>query len=795
MKLYTMQDAAEALGVNTETLLDWLARERMAVSVDPKNSQQYMLNEAQVEQLAREHPRMPVQSNPAPPQQENLPDLPPIPLGAPMITIGRRPENIVVLNHPQISGFHARMERVPNGGYRIVDLNSTNHIYVNGQRIRTQVLTPGDEIRIGPYVLTYTGNSLTQQDESYSIRIDAIKLKGYGKRHTLLLHDVSLDIPPRKFVAIVGSSGVGKSTLLNALSGVKPAQKGKVLYNGQDYYRNLAAFSTSIGYVPQDDIIHSDLTVEHALYYTARMRLPSDFTRAQIKQRVREVLEEVDMVHRRKLLVNRLSGGERKRVSIALELLANPSIFFLDEPTSGLDPGLDRKMMLLLRQLADKGHTIVMVTHATSNIHFCDYVCFMAQGGHLAFYGSPAEALTYFHTNDFAEIYNALESTDKDRHIPEQAEESFKRSPYYPHYIGQPVEHALAERDKVLEPSLPTKRVKRGNPARQFWLLTFRYLELLKNDVVNLMILLLQAPIIGLILFFLAGHATFYPTSIATCPLRANPLATSGRIVSIDCNRVVALLNSPQGTFYVQQLGITKQQALEDAIEPNSGIDAQTLLFIMAFAAVLFGCINGVRAIVKEVPVYRRERMVNLGIAPYMFSKIFVLGILCLLQSAILVYMVNLKAPYYQGIVLPSWIEIYITMALTTVAGLMLGLMISALAPNNDRAMSFVPIILIPQVIFSGIIFILNTPLLQAVGALFAARWAMAALGSIVGLHGDKLGMDSFSYQGTLFVSLNPQSAVPGAVIHLLIVWGALVAMIVILGAAIAFFLKQKDVR
>jgi ABC transport system ATP-binding/permease protein len=215
----------------------------------------------------------------------------------------------------------------------------------------------------------------------------------------------------------------------------------------------------------------------------------------------------------------------------------------------------------------------------------------------------------------------------------------------------------------------------------------------------------------------------------------------------------------------------------------------------MAFAAVMFGCLNGIHAIVREVPIYRRERMVNLGIAPYMFSKIAVLGVFCLLQSAILVYFVNLKAPFHQGIFLPVLVEVYITVALTSLAGLMLGLALSALARNADRAMSYVPLVVIPQVIFSGIIFNLNTPILQGVGALFAARWAMAGLGSSLGLHGDKLGVDGFSFQGTHFVTLDPAAALPGAIAHLLLVWGALLVIIVVLMVAIAFFLKRKDVR
>ena len=727
--------------------------------------------------------------------QDNVSELQPIDLDAAVITIGRLPNNTVVLNHPQVSGFHARLERGRKDGHRIVDLGSTNHVYVNAQPVRVRELNPGDIIRIGPFRLTYTGNQLVPQDESYSIHVDAIHLKSTGSKYTLLLNDISIDIPARAFVAIAGSSGVGKSSLLNALSGVRPAQKGAVLYNGQDYYENLDAFSAQLGYVPQDDTIHQDLTVKQALYYTARMRLPKDFTKAQIKHRINEVLDEVEMQRRRNFMVRRLSGGERKRVCIALELLANPSIFFLDEPTAGLDPGLERKMMQLLRKLADKGHTIVLVTHATNNIYYCDSVCFLARGGRLAFYGAPAEALAYFGTKDFAEIYNALEPTAENKNIPKQLQENFESSPYFQRYIREPIDRELEGHDPALEKTRPVKRYRRVHSWKQLSLLTRRYLHLLLHDGGNLLVLLLQAPVIGLILFYLAGAGTFNSNSITTCPLRANPVANSGPIVSIDCQRVVNLLNTPQGKLFAQEQGKSPQQLLQNAILPNSGIEAQTLLFIMAFAAVLFGCLNGVQAIVRERPIYRRERMVNLGIAPYIFSKIFILGIFSLVQSAILVYLVNLKAPFHQGIFLPILVEIYITLALTNLAGLMLGLAISAFASNSDRALSLVPLVLIPQVIFSGVIFELNTPILQALGALFAARWAMAGLGSSVGLHADKLGVDSFSYQGTHFVTLDPAAAVPGATVHLLVVWSALLAIILVEGLAIAYFLKRKDVK
>src|SRR5579885_965918 len=722
--------------------------------------------------------------------QAVLPVMQPIPLPDERLTIGRAGDNTVVLNHPQISARHALLEKV-EGGYRLTDTNSTNHVYVNGQRISTQLLRTGDELRIGPYRLIYTGTQLTQHDESGGVRIDALHLVKEGNNSVILLDDISIAIPPRKFVALVGGSGAGKSTLMDALNGLRPASNGAVLYNGEDYYRNLAVFSTQLGYVPQDDIVHRELTVERALYYAARLRLPSDFTHEQIQWRIDEVLEDVEMTERRDLLVSKLSGGQRKRVSIALELLANPSIFFLDEPTSGLDPGLDRKMMFLLRRLADKGHTIILVTHATNNINSCDYVCFLAQGGRLAYFGPPEEAKTYFGKTDFAEIYSALEPTDDDPDIPAKAEAKFRSSPEFRKYVDEQLRQGPAGQVAVAQPTGTIKQPKRGNPWKQFWLLSQRYLELLWNDRGNFLILILQAPIIGLILMFLTASATFNPSTLVSCPLHS-PVPDTVHNRS-SCQNYVNFFNTQQGQFFMQERGYTSvNDAVQHFIQPLSGGDAQKTLFIIAFAAVMFGCINGAREIVKEAPIYRRERTVNLGLAPYMFSKIAVLGVLCLIQSAVLVLMINAKAPFQTSIFLPPIVEIYITAALTSLAGLMIGLTVSAIAPNNDRAMSFVPIILIPQVIFSGIIFALNNAGLQFLGSFFAARWAMAAMGSTVGLHEDSLGNpNDWAYQGTLFSTYTQAQAVT----HLLLMWLALVVMIALLGILIAYFLKRKDAR
>jgi len=722
--------------------------------------------------------------------QEVVPDIKPFQLNTPLVTIGRAPDNLVVLNHPQVSSHHARLERVGND-YKMVDLGSTNHVYVGGQLVRDQVLRVGNEIRIGPFKLIYTGTELTQHDERDGIRIDALNVtKAVGKNRTVIINDISISIPPRSFVALVGGSGAGKSTLMDVLNGLRPAQQGTVLYNGQDYYKNLASFSTQLGYVPQDDIIHRDLTVERALYYAAKLRLPSDFTEQQIQQRINEVLIDVDMEFRRTVLVNLLSGGQRKRVSIALELLADPNVFFLDEPTSGLDPGLDRKMMQLLRTLADRGRTIVLVTHATNNIKSCDYVCFLCRGGRLAYFGPPDEAKAYFGKSDFAEIYSTLEPPDDKSTIPAEAEARFRQSNDFMKYVDAPLRRDRARVVNAAAPVVAVSKPKRGNPWKQFGLLSSRYLELLRNDVGNLLILLLQAPIIGLVLFLLAAPGIFTIDNSDGVAFCSNTINANGRNVTFhSCQELSNLVNSDQGAQFAASKNMTQAELLDANVQ--GGGSAETILFIMAFAAVMFGCINGAREIVKEAPIYKRERTVNLGIAPYMFSKIIVLGLLCLAQSLVLTFLVSLRAPFIHGTFLPPFLEIYVTMALTSLAGLMTGLTVSALVPNNDRAMSIVPLVLIPQVIFSGIIFKIEGPFLSFVAAFFPARWAMAAMGSSVGLHGPPVRVDNWSFQGTVFSKFS-QSDATG---HLLLCWFFLVLTILVLGGLTAFFLKRKDVR
>ncbi len=740
-------------------------------------------------------------------QEDEIPPVRPIKLEGNELTIGRLPDNTVVLAHPQVSAHHAKLVR-EGGSYRILDQHSTNHVYVNAQLVSNAVLKLGDEIRIGPYRFTYESTQLTQYDESNYIRIDAVNLRQYGTNHVTLLNNISLSIPPRKFVAVVGGSGAGKSTLMKALNGLRPAAEGQVLYNGQDYYRNMAAFNTQIGYVPQDDIVHRDLTVERALYYAARMRLPSDFTAEQIRQRIDEVLDDVEMTPRRKLLIKSLSGGQRKRVSIALELLANPSLFFLDEPTSGLDPGLDRKMMLLLRKLADKGHTIILVTHATNNINNCDYVCFLAAGGRLAYFGPPEGAKTYFNKFDFAEIYTSLEPTEENTAIPEEAEVQYRSSSEYAEFVGKPLRESQGKMNGSAGGASikELRRTKHSNPLRQFILLCQRQLELLTNNVPNLLILLLQAPLIALLLMVLVRAeirtGIFDSNNIVQCTTQvltpAGPLALPAAKQSLftDCQQVINFLNiDPRGIQFASQNGGV-QKALQNFVTPANSGDGQRVIFLVAFFAILFGSINGTREIIKEGAIYERERTVNLGIIPYMFSKIAILGLQALIQAAFILLIANAFEPLHQGVFLPILLEAYITLALASLGGVMLGLLVSAIAPNEDTANSLLPIIIIPQTIFAGSIIPLKDWVTQIASTVFPIRWAMIALGSSLGLHSDKIDQNTLfgndtAYHGTLFSIFTKADATN----RILISWGAMAATTVLMIILIGIFLKRKDIR
>jgi ABC-type multidrug transport system ATPase subunit len=444
-----------------------------------------------------------------------------------------------------------------------------------------------------------------------------------------------------------------------------------VYINGDDLRTTFNIYRTQIGYVPQDDIIHKQLTVREVLTYAAKLRLPPD---TDVDTVVHKTLAEIEMGDRETVPVNQLSGGQRKRVSIGVELLADPKLFFLDEPTSGLDPGLDKKMMQLLRKLADQGRTIVLVTHATANIKLCDRVVFMGRGGYPCYFGPPDEAFQFFCINsgDFADIYNELEQGEE--HAAQWAN-SFRQSTYYRNYVEN---HLSTGKGSAIAPPSQVK----PSGLQQLSLLTQRYLKLVQRDRINLGLVLLTAPIgIGLITLAIRDKD----------PLIGEPEATLAPL-------------------------------------------ALRVLFVFTCAAIWIGLSTSLQEIVKESAIYMRERLVNLGLFPYLGSKLLILGGLSLLQTVLMVAAILIGFKNPQPELIPWAIGVAISTILTLFTSMSLGLLVSALVKNSSQANSSLPLLLLPQIIFAGVLFSMEG-VGRVISWVMLSRWSVGAYGSLVNVN------------------------------------------------------------
>ena len=614
----------------------------------------------------------PPDSSSVPSQQLNL-------QGRHTLTIGRDPLNGMVISHPVVSRFHAEI-KLRQGTYVISDLNSANGTFINGQSVvGQQALRVGDTIRIGPATLIFSPDEvLVQTNEEGNLSLDAIHLNKRIGKTINLLNNLSLSIQAREFVVIAGVSGGGKSTLMDALNGFRPATSGTVLVNGTDLYRNFNAYRTEIGYVPQRDIVHMELTVEQALEFAARLRMPADTSRSERKARVYEVLRDLGLEKRRQVPIQALSGGQIKRVSIGVELLTKPSLFFLDEATSGLDPGTESELMQLLRQLADQGRTILLVTHATENVTLCDQVVFMAQGGNLAYFGPPQQAPEYFGVERFNQIYRKV---DQDL-SPEQWQQKYLQAPQFQKYITNRqqaiVQTSASDGSNQFHQPSPGAQVKHISSWRQFLILSQRNLAILLRDRASLVLMLAVAPILSLLDFFA------WPSLV----------------------------------FDVQE---------------GSAKTIVTMLFITTLIAVMVGSISTMREIVKEQDIYRRERIIGLQIIPYILSKVWVGVLLALYQAAmfLLFKVLAIDLPTSPRILL----NVYITLVLVTVGGMLMGLLASAIAPNQNVAPLLVLILLVPQILFGGSLLPINTLGTpgKVLNQLTLTKWPFEALITITG--------------------------------------------------------------
>ena len=611
-------------------------------------------------------------------------------LGQERVTIGRAPDNQIVLDHPMVSRYHAVIERLGKRS-RIVNTHSANGLYINGQLVvGTTWLNAGDNIKIGPYQMEFTGNELHRSSAVESYAIDAIGLNKYVTKDLNLLKDISLSVGQNEFVALVGMSGAGKSTLMDAINGFRPATSGQILINGVDLYKNYEMFRDDIGNVPQRDIVHMELNPEQALNYAAKLRMPADTSAQERSSAVHSTLNDLGLTFKKDVPISRLSGGQLKRVSIGVELLTKPRLFFLDEPTSGLDPGTEYEMMKLLRHLADQGRTVLIVTHATKNVMFCDKVIILAKGGNLAFYGPPEYALEFFdkfrtHRErlekdmEFDDIYRIL--TDEKRGKPEEWRGRYLQSEYARYVRPQ---HVFAPAGQAFAGS--TRKRKRISAIKQFFILSARQIRCMVQDRASLGLTLALAPLLGL-MNFIWGSKLSDP-------------------VNGDSTKIMAMW------------------------------------YMVAVVALLVGSMGSMREIVKELEIYKRERAVGLKILPYVLSKAWIGAALSLYQgSAILFFVVILTKPFVRH--LDGYFGLWMTIVLTITCGYLLGLIVSALAPNQNSAQTILIGFLVPQLLFVGLLLPLDRiPGGNIISQGIGTRWAYEAFVKSTGI-GDKLIADA----------------------------------------------------
>lgn len=601
--------------------------------------------------------------------------------------IGRDPKCDYPLENPMISWHHARLRKTP-GGIEIEDLDSRNGTFVNGARVTGKVtLKTGSEIGLGSIrfrLMDETGN-LAKRDYSDNVTIEAagvvVELERGGVRRRLL-DPVSLTVFPYELVALMGPAGAGKTTLLKAINGYSMPAAGHVLFNGEDLYANQEQFRLQVGYVPQDDILHPQLTVREALYYTAKLR--TDLRDNEIEARTMQVLRDLNIDDIAGRLIGSaerkvISGGQRKRVNIAMELLSEPSILFLDEPTSGLSSYDAYQVVRLLRRLADCGKTIICTIHQPSVDIFKEFDSLLMVArdkgetpGTLAYFG-PAypESIEFFNPNstdgETSRSPERLMTGLATRTATDWARD-YQGSPYCKDFIE-------ARSGRVLSPDTQPAKPKREFGIGQMITLARRNLLLKLRDRAQTVILLAQAPLFAVLLGIV---------------------------------------------FH----GLTDRHFTDPAKWTEFCGKIATAQFLMVVAAVWFGCNNAARDIVGETIIFRRERMVNLRLPSYLFSKIAVLALLCLFQCTALLaidyYVCKLSGPF--GVLLA-------VLLLASLVGTVLGLFISALSPTTESAIALLPLLLLPFILLGGGIQPLHQMPQTArwIAAFTPTRWAYEA--------------------------------------------------------------------
>jgi len=588
-----------------------------------------------------------------------------------VLRIGRAADNEVVVSDLGVSRYHAELRRSARG-YEIVDLNSHNGTYVNGQRVTSAPVTEADIVGIGPATFHMVGQELVEYVDTGDVCLSVQNLTVQLSSGKVLLDHVTFPLGERCLLGVIGPSGAGKSTLLGALTGMQPAGQGNVFYDNRDLYKNYAELRHRIGLVPQQDIMHTQLTARRALRYAAELRFPRDTSARERNQRVDEVIGELGLTPHANTRAESLSGGQRKRVSVALELLTKPSLLFLDEPTSGLDPGLDKSVMEMMAGLAHDGRTVIVVTHSVANLDLCDRLLVLVPGGKIAYFGPPRDGLKYFGKPGWAEVFQAFEA-EQDRDWAGE----FRRSALCAQYVtGEMAAVSPAARSR---PAGPAPRTR--NRLSQFSTLTRRYLSVIASDRMYLGIL--------------AG-------------------------VPIILAAVARLLGTKQGL-----------------LGPPPNQNAQAVLLILAIGGCFTGAFNAIREIVKERPIYARERAAGLSSSAYLWSKLLVLGVLSALQAALMtvIGLAGVAMPARGVVIGSTLLELAVEMALLAIASMTVGLLISSAVNTAEKGLPLLLVSVVLQVVFTGgVISLVGNIPLQYLAWISPSRWGFAAIAATTNL-------------------------------------------------------------
>ena len=600
--------------------------------------------------------------------------------------IGRAPGCDIILDNIRVSRNHAKLF-LEGENWVLQDLGSQNGTFVNGKKISSKTVSPTDTIVIAgiPLSLEDVLKAPPQHLWTQKLRLVAQNLS-YRVPEKTLIDDVSLCFEPGQFIGLVGPSGCGKTTLMLMLNGYLRPSRGIVRLNSLSIHHNLEAFKGQIGYVPQDDIIHRELTVEESLAYTSQLRLGDSLSESERKTQIDGIIKDLELSQSRNVLIGSaerrgISGGQRKRVNMAQELITEPLLYYLDEPTSGLDPRTDREVMSLLKGLADKGHIVVLTTHKIDSTNFgiFSHVIVLGEGGKLAYYGKAQEAAAYFKVEQPEQIFDVLERRDS-----RELQKEYLRSPQFKDMVIRGMDQIPSE--KAMQKSRFVV-----SPFSQFFTLVKRPFLIKARDSMSTLILLMQAPIIGLFLLLVFANNQ------------------------------------------------TQQYLL-------------AMHFMALVAAIWLGCSNSAREIVCEQTIFQRENKAALGLGAYLASKVTVLGILCAVQCLIITAFAQLSF-YDSGVLGVGFFPHYLVLLLTSFTAMLMGLVVSAVAKTGEAAMAIVPIILIPQIVLGGLIVYFKD--LGGFGRILAApiisRWAYElillvdgtqAADGVLGFNLDNIGVD-----------------------------------------------------